>query len=313
VWMADVLRAAGCQVVEEPGWETRGRPRPFAPIGVMLHHDASPAGQTSNGADVIVNGRPGLKGPLGNLWLAYDGTWHCCAAGSANHAGEGDGSWGDIDDGNHDTIGIETDHTTDEDWTTGQQSSALRGVDALRRRLGMTDAQVGRRILAHKEWAPSRKVDPDPMDMDRARAQLLAYDPAAEETFVQQIRKKNTVAQVIEADGDWHTIRLSRSDDPTGVYGVAPGPFHYLLDAHLTTAEMPAGAVLMVRAVNTEGDADDVVADAPIASCVASTRAAQHFAYSAQDHTDQGQWLRVQVQTTQQVSLTLVETSTTTW
>ena len=82
-----MLRDAGCKVVEEPGWKTRGRPRPFAPIGIMLHHDASPAGETSNGADVIVNGRPGLEGPLGNLWLAYDGTWHCCAAGSANHAG----------------------------------------------------------------------------------------------------------------------------------------------------------------------------------------------------------------------------------
>jgi hypothetical protein len=314
VWMADVLRADGCTVMEAPDWKTRGRPRPFGPFGIMVHHDASPAGETASGWEVIAYGRPGLDGPLGNLWLAYDGTWWCIAAGSANHAGEGDGSWGDIDDGNHDTIGIETDHTTDERWTAGQQSAGLRGIDALRRHLGMTDAQVGRRILAHKEWAPSRKVDPDPMDMDRARAQLLAYDPAAEETFVEQIRKKNTVAQVIEADGAWHTLRLSRSDDPTGVYGVKAGPFHWLLNVDITTAEMPEGAVLLIRAVSTYGDAENVVSGSPVGAETASTRAVQHFGYSAQGWTDEGQWLRVQVQApTHQVSLTLVETATTTW
>ena len=177
----------------------------------------------------------------------------------------------------------------------------------------MSDAQVGRRILAHKECGAVPQGRPRPYGHGPGARPATRLRPISGGRIHGTGPQKNTVAQVIEADGDWHTIRLSRSDDPTGVYGVKAGPFHYLLDAHLTTAEMPAGAVLMVRAVNTKGDADDVVSDAPIASCIASSRNAQHFAYSAGDYTDEGQWLRLQVQTTQQVSLTVVETSTTIW
>jgi hypothetical protein len=300
VWMADVLRAAGCAVVEEPGWKTRGRPRAFDPIGIMLHHDASPAGETSNGADVIVNGRPGLSGPLGNLWLSYDGAWHCIAAGSANHAGEGDGSWGDIDDGNHDTIGIETDHTTDEKWTGGQRSSGLRGIDALRRRLGMTDAQVARRVLAHKEWAPSRKIDPDPMDMDRARAQLLAFDPTQEDGFVEQIRLR---------------VRIGEEDDPSGPqFGAVNGPCHFLLDMYLTTdGGIAPGKSMMLRGVNTDGDPDNVVAQHPIMQYGPTDTGSQHHAYSTQGWLPEGQTLRVQANTDDTVRITKTETRVTTW
>lgn len=294
-WMADVLRAAGCKVIEEDGWKTRGRPRSFAPIGIMFHHDASPKGETSNGVDVIRDGRPGLEGPLGNLWLAYDGTWHCVAAGSANHAGEGDGSWGDIDDGNHDTIGIETDHTSNEKWTTGQQSSGLRGTDALRRHMKMTDAQVGRRILAHKEWAPSRKIDPDPMDMNSARAQLLAFDPAQdEEAFVDQIRRASDQEQTLPA-GNWVKVRIGAEDDPNGPqFGVVNGPTHFILTIALTTDPVPDGKSLMLRAVNTKGDPDNVVASHPIQQYGRTDAGSQHFVYGTQGWVDTDQTLRVQ-------------------
>jgi hypothetical protein len=313
IWMADVLRAGGCTVMEAPDWKTRGRPRPFGPFGIMVHHDASPPGETAAGWEVIAYGHANLEGPCGNLWLAYDGTWWCIAAGSANHAGEGDGSWGDIDDGNHDTIGIETDHTTDERWTTGQQSAGLRGIDALRRHMGMSDAQVGRRILAHKEWAPSRKVDPDPMDMDAARANLIAYDPTAEEGFVEQVRKTSKTPQVIPDDGKWHNLRLSHPDDDSGVYGVKPGAYYWLLDVAVTTALMPPGETLLLRAVSTEGDADHVVTGAPVGAGTASDRAAQHFQWSGQGRNGDGQWLRVQAQTTAEVEVTRTDTVTTIW
>lgn len=308
-WLADVLRDAGCRVVEEGDWQHRGRPSgDFHPRAIMLHHDASPPGQTSNGADVLINGRDDLDGPLCHLWLAYDGSWHIIAAGRANHAGEGDG-WGVVarDQGNRDSIGIETDHTTDERWSDPQLSQGNIGVRALVAHMGI---DVNNAVTAHKEYAPGRKIDPDPANMDNVRAALLA---PLEDGYVKQIRKSNSVAQVIEADGKWHTIRLSKSDDPTGVNGVTAGPWHWTMTCDITTAEMPAGAVLLMRAVSTLGDMDNVESGAPVGAQTASARSAQHFQYSAQDYTPEGQWLRMQVQTTARVSLTLVETATTLW
>ena len=225
-WLADVLRAAGCKVIEEDGWKTRGRDGSFTPKAIMLHHDASPAGETSNGVDVIRDGRPGLAGPLSQLWLAYDGTWHVVAAGRANHAGEG-GPWGVIsaDDGNGDAIGIETDHTTDERWSDPQRSEGLRGVHALTQHMGITTREeIDRAVTAHKEYAPDRKVDPDPMDMDNARAQLAAYDDEAPEEglFGMSILTafSNTEVQTFKGEGDFRGVYVN----PDNGLNLASGP-----------------------------------------------------------------------------------------
>jgi hypothetical protein len=232
-WLADVLRAAGCRVVEEDGWKTRGRDGAFDPEAVMLHHDASPAGETSGGVDVIRDGRPGLEGPLSQLWLSFDGTWHVVAAGRANHAGEG-GPWGRIarDQGNRDSIGIETDHTTDEQWSDPQRSEALRGVHALCQALGITTrAVIDQTVCAHKEYT-DRKVDPDPMDMDNARAQLAAYDETqAEGLFgMSEITGfSNPNDQIIKgSNGAFKTLQIS-SD---GALSLLTGP----KDPYLVTA-----------------------------------------------------------------------------
>lgn len=177
LWLPDVLRDAGCPVVEEDGWRTRGRPGgTWEPMGIILHHDASPAGETSHGVNVILNGRPGLSGPLSQLWLDYDGRWHIVAAGRANHAGLG--KWGDIpqDRGNEFMIGIETDHTTNEAWTLAQNRSGIRGLIALSDHLNIrTDAtRLRKRLIGHKEWAPDRKIDPDPLNMSALRSVVLA-------------------------------------------------------------------------------------------------------------------------------------------
>lgn len=230
-WLADVLRAAGCRVIEEDGWKTRGRDGSFDPKAVMLHHDASPAGETSNGVDVIRDGRPGLEGPLSQLWLSFDGVWHVVAAGRANHAGEG-GPWGVIarDQGNRDAIGIETDHTTDEAWTGAQRSEALRGVHAIAERLGITTREeIDRAITAHKEYAPDRKIDPDPMDMDNARAQLAAYDGGL---FGMSTLKSfsNSTAQKLRGNGAFQTVTL----DNAGALSLLVGP----ADPYLVTVGM---------------------------------------------------------------------------
>ena len=37
-WLADVLRAEGCKVVEVDGWKTRGHGAMSGVRGVMIHH-----------------------------------------------------------------------------------------------------------------------------------------------------------------------------------------------------------------------------------------------------------------------------------
>jgi hypothetical protein len=90
-----ILRAAGLPVREVSGWRSRGRPPSGNPgdpaypaatrfAGIGLHHTAG-----HNDLDVIVGGRPGIPGPLANLYLARDGHVYVVAAGRANHFGPG--------------------------------------------------------------------------------------------------------------------------------------------------------------------------------------------------------------------------------
>lgn len=313
-WMADVLRAAGCMVIEEGDWKHRGRPRSFAPKAIMLHHDASPKGETSHGADVIINGRPGLEGPLGNLWLDFDGYWHVIAAGSANHAGEG-GPWGVIstDDGNHDSLGIETDHTSNEAWSAAQTSEGIRGVWALAQHMGITTReQINQAVCAHKEYT-SRKIDPDPLDMNAARANLAAYDPEGG-GFVDQIRRSSSVEQNLAA-GKWAKLRMAAPDDPSGAqFGIVAGPAHFILDMALTTSGgLTPGKAVMIRAVNTADDPDDPVASHPIGQTTPTDGGPQHFTYQAQGWLDTGQWLRVQANPDEALTITKAETRVTIW
>lgn len=84
-----VLRAAGVVVVEAKGWETRGRPGTFAPVGIMLHHTAGPRVGDAPSLNLCINGRADLAGPLCHIVLARSGIAHVIASGLANHAGPG--------------------------------------------------------------------------------------------------------------------------------------------------------------------------------------------------------------------------------
>lgn len=256
-WLADVLEDAGCTVVREPGWETRGRPDgSFTPRGIMLHHDASPTGSTSSGVDVIRDGRPGLEGPLAQLWLDYYGAWHVVAAGRANHAGEG--QFGDIprDQGNEYCIGIETDHTTDEAWTAGQRSEALRGVAALADHLGIrTPSGLKEWFCAHKEWT-DRKVDPDPLEMDRARDQLLAYQPGGVLGMTDVTAFSRDTDQNVSSPDTWKTLRLD--DEGDGALSLLTGPAQaYMAVTSLTLTGLPPGKAAQFRYVKVIDYPDD--------------------------------------------------------
>jgi hypothetical protein len=174
-WLADVLRGAGLGVVEVPGWETRGHGVPGPILGVLLHHTAGPASGNYPSLPVVRDGRPGLAGPLANLGLARDGTWYVIAGGVAWHAGAGTIPWIPADQGNQHLIGVEAESTGiltagKADWTPQQLNSYPRGVAALLNYLALPSS----RAIAHREWAPGRKVDPVGIDMPTFRAQVAA-------------------------------------------------------------------------------------------------------------------------------------------
>jgi len=184
-WLADVLRAADRSVVEHEGWKTRGRPRsvgPFTPDGLIWHHDASPRGASPSVARFVFNeGRPaeGIPAPLCHLWVCAGcngahpvGTWHVGAAGRANHAGEGAGFRGiGADLGNTRALGVETDNTTGEPTPPQMYDSLVIGSAAILEHLGSDPHEL---LAGHKEYAAGRKIDPDDIDMEKARRDVAA-------------------------------------------------------------------------------------------------------------------------------------------
>ncbi|WP_410810253.1 N-acetylmuramoyl-L-alanine amidase [Micromonospora sp. 067-2] len=173
-WLIDVLRAEGCQVVEEGDWRSRAATGSFAPIGVLWHHTAavSSADNPAPSLDVVIGGRPDLSGPLCHALIDFDGVFHLVAAGRANHAGESGGS-GPIPagDGNTLLVGWEIDYQgVDQAMTGAQYDAAVRGTAAVLRRLGK-DASYAR---GHRETSTTGKIDPGLIDLDRMRRDVAA-------------------------------------------------------------------------------------------------------------------------------------------
>lgn len=173
--LADVLRAALGEdmVIERPGWRSRGYEMGDV-RGVLCHHTAGPASGNAPSLGVVENGRPGLPGPLAQFLLARDGKWYVIASGGANHAGLGGPAFGGAvgrDNGNAHLLGVEAENTgTGERWPDVQLRSYIRGVAAILKDAGL-DAS---RALGHKEWAPTRKIDPAGIDMNWFRDEVAA-------------------------------------------------------------------------------------------------------------------------------------------
>lgn len=171
--LADVLRAAGLDVTEVPGWKTRGRPGVFDPIGVLCHHTGSdgPSLDKEYGyaSWLATVGRSDLPAPLAQLALGRGGTFYVLAAGRANHAGRckliaglrpsyTGASYGD---GNSQLIGIEAMNNGTEGWPEAQYRAYIRGCAALNAAYVFPLA----RTLGHKETSLSGKWDPGGIDM----------------------------------------------------------------------------------------------------------------------------------------------------
>jgi N-acetyl-anhydromuramyl-L-alanine amidase AmpD len=170
LWLADVLRSEGVEVVEYPGWRTRGH-GDFRDIrGVMVHHTGSDQASAAS----IAIGRPDLPGPLSALHIGRDGTVTVVAAGVAWHAGVGMYPWLPTNMGNWHTIGIECANSGTgataphrENWPDAQYTALVRCCAAINRRLGLN----ADRTIGHKEYAgrSQGKWDPGAIDMYQLR------------------------------------------------------------------------------------------------------------------------------------------------
>jgi len=165
--MGNVLKAAGCKVVEVDGWKTRSYPRwsPGYPSAstvnhIFAHHTASKT-SAENDTAYMVRGNGTFPGPIGNLYLARDGSFWCVAAGQALTEGMGSSRpWnGGVPDNemNHHSISIEAGNNgIGEPWPKAQLDAYVRGVAALMKGFNIPLNNV----RGHCEWAPGRKIDP---------------------------------------------------------------------------------------------------------------------------------------------------------
>lgn len=143
--------------------------------GVMWHHDASPPGDSPGALDWCMYME---IAPAAAIWVDRKGKWWCYAAGRTNHAGLGYSPLSGQDNGNSCYLGIETDHTTGEAWPDAQITSLRKGTAAIMKAYGLDPAVA---LEFHKTYAPTRKDDPDGLELKDERrrvAKLVAAEPS---------------------------------------------------------------------------------------------------------------------------------------
>jgi hypothetical protein len=230
--LADVLRRTGHGVREVDGWQFRERGGSGfpsqRPAGIIVHHTASPTSWDGQ-PDVDFIGTHSDVAPLSNLYLDRAATWWVIAAGATNTNGTG-GPWGPIpqDSANSNVIGIEAGNDgIGEPWPEAMQDSYVSGVAALAEHYRVeTD-----NIIAHFEWAPTRKVDPagpsrfgsvnssHSWDMDNFRAAVdRARGRPAKETKTpgkaRPHRKQRGDVYVVKPGDTWWRIAERSMGDP---------------------------------------------------------------------------------------------------
>ncbi len=175
--LADVLRAGGLNVVEQPGWQSRSNDgNAFAGVqGILCHWTGTALSAQGNypSLNIVTFGRSDLPGMLSQLGLGRDGTWYVIGAGVAWHAGQVDRIASD----NYHAIGVEAEYHPDQGaWPEAQQRSYERGCAVLAAHYGVPLDQ----IRGHYEAATpyGRKPDPNtlPGGMPGFRQRVSAVD-----------------------------------------------------------------------------------------------------------------------------------------
>lgn len=225
-WLAEVLRAGGCRVVEESGWKTRGRPSSsgsFHPKALLRHWDASAPG--SHGAlSTVLEGSEETPGPLCSIFTCrgndeHAPSVHTISAGRANHGGSGSG-WGVIppDGANTYAVGHEIAQTVDEPWPADQLDQVRMAEAAILKRLG---ARASNALCAHSEYAPDRKIDTtggshgQNMNHERSTIQgIIDGGGGGDDLKHHYVRVLSKVAWDLSRDGT--TISFEKEESDTG-------------------------------------------------------------------------------------------------
>jgi hypothetical protein len=158
------LRAAGITVREAGGWQSRGNGQTSAYEGGLVHHTATGYGIAMPGTGVgnlLINGRPDLRGPLCNYAGNDDGSITVIAAHPANHAGASGGrSMGPLPVTslfNRRVMGLEIVYPGTSPMRDAQYRSALVWSKAVADVCGRGDIE---RVRAHAETSITGKWDP---------------------------------------------------------------------------------------------------------------------------------------------------------
>jgi hypothetical protein len=173
--LVNLLREFGCRVQEVDGHTTRGSDT-FNPKGVVLHHTASAAGGDAPSLGICIKGRSDLPGPLCNVLISRSGVVYVVADGRANHAGSG--GYNGLS-GNSSVFGIEAENNgLGEPWSYEELDAYYRVCAAMLTYM-KKDASW---LIAHKQWAPKRKIDPANIDLQQFKDSvgLIMYAHAME-------------------------------------------------------------------------------------------------------------------------------------
>lgn len=148
------VKNAGVKYKKVSGWASRGHGTMGSIQSVIVHHTAGPKSGNSPSLNVVAYGRPGLSGPLAQLFLARDGTVYLVAAGISYHAGRVSSSRYQ----NSHAIGIEAEATGLDSWPAHQIEEYAKLCKALCKEFGLSVS----RVQGHKEVAVPRGRKPDP-------------------------------------------------------------------------------------------------------------------------------------------------------
>ena len=159
------VKSAGVKYKKVSGWASRGHGTMGRVESVIAHHTAGPKSGNSPSLNVVAYGRPGLPGPLAQLFLARDGTVYLVAAGISYHAGRVSSSRYQ----NSHAIGIEAEATGLDSWPAHQIEEYAKLCKALCKEFGLSVS----RVQGHKEVAVPRGRKPDPnFNMSSFRAKV---------------------------------------------------------------------------------------------------------------------------------------------
>ncbi len=168
--LAETLRSAGLTVVEVSRWQRRNHGPMDKVNTITCHHTAGPRMGDAPSLPVVRDGRPGLDGPLAQIFLARNGVVYIISNGLCWHAGVS------LDRAfeNPRAIGIEAEAQgtgSPADWPPVQVQAYELLCAALMHRYGLGVADV----RGHKETAKpkGRKSDPS-FDMKAFRQRVLA-------------------------------------------------------------------------------------------------------------------------------------------